>query len=66
MEIYANYRVSGVTHFEIGEDYIKLKFKNNSRIYTYYISSQVEIMKALSFAGKGLNSYLNRVNPRFR
>lgn len=66
MEIYANYRVSGVTHYEIGEDYIKLKFKNKSRIYTYYVSYQVENMKALALAGSGLNSYINRVNPKFK
>lgn len=66
MERYNNYKVSGVTHYEIGEDFIKLKFKNKSRIYTYYVSYQVENMKALALAGSGLNSYINRENPRFR
>jgi hypothetical protein len=66
MELYGNFRVSGVTHYEFGEDYINLKFKGKSRIYRYCVSYQVEIMKGLALAGRGLNTYVNKVNPRFR
>ncbi len=66
MELYGNFRVSGVTHYEFGEDYINLKFKGNSRIYKYYVSYQVEIMKELALAGKGLTTYVNQEKPSFR
>jgi len=66
MEVYKNHSVSGVTHYEIGNDYIALKFKGKFKIYRYYVSYQVEAMKSFALAGRGLNTYINRVNPRFR
>lgn len=66
MEVYKNHSVSGVTHYEIGSDYIDLKFKGKLKIYRYYVSYQVEAMKSFALAGRGLNTYINRVKPRFR
>ena len=66
MELYGNFRVSGVTHYEFGEDYINLKFKGKSRIYKYYVSYQVKVMKKLALLGKGLTIYVNQEKPSFR
>ena len=66
MELYKNIGVSGVTHYALGEDYIDLKFKGKSRVYRYYVNHQVEAMKLLAIAGKGLNTYINRVRPNFK
>lgn len=53
---------SGVSSFEIGEDYVSVYFKGNSKLYKYsYISagaSHVEKMKVLATNGSGLNSYI--------
>lgn len=55
---------SGVSAYEIGPDYIKVKFSGTSRTYTYSYrragSSHVEQMKVLALRGNGLNSYINR------
>lgn len=55
---------SGVSAYEIGNDYIKVKFSSSFRIYTYSYrkagSSHVENMKRLAQSGSGLNSYINR------
>jgi hypothetical protein len=66
MELYANYKFSGVTHYEIGENYIDLKFKGKSKIYRYYVSYQVEKMVEFALAGKGLNTYINKEKPKCR
>jgi hypothetical protein len=63
MEKYGNYGGdSGVLEFENGDEYIKVKFNNNS-IYLYSYkkpgSSHVEKMKILAKNGRGLNSYIN-------
>lgn len=65
MERYRNTgRDSGVSAYEIGADYIKVKFSGTSRTYTYSYrkagSSHVETMKGLARSGSGLNSYINR------
>jgi hypothetical protein len=55
---------SGVYAFEIGADYILVKFSGTDRIYRYsYLKagvSHVEQMKRLAVAGHGLNSYIDR------
>lgn len=55
---------SGVSAYEIGTDYIKIKFSGTSRTYTYSYrragSTHVEQMKQLARRGSGLNSYINR------
>lgn len=54
---------SGVYGYEIGNDYIRVKFSGTSRIYTYSYgkagSHHVENMKTLARNGSGLNSYIN-------
>lgn len=54
---------SGVTHFEIGGDYVKVWFAKASRPYTYSYASagrhHVETMKQLAERGDGLNGYIN-------
>ncbi len=55
---------SGVVAYEIGSDYIKVEFKDNSLyLYNYQSpgASDVEHMKKLAIAGQGLNSYIGRV-----
>lgn len=63
MERYANKRGgSGVSAYEIGSDYIRVRFSSGS-IYQYSYrkagQSHVESMKRLALAGSGLNSYIN-------
>ena len=62
MERYRN-RDSGVKAYQIGLDYILVKF-NSFKIYKYsYVKAgvhKVEKMKTLALRGRGLNSYINR------
>lgn len=55
---------SGVSSFEIGADYITVKFSGTIRIYRYSYKkagqNHVETMKRLARSGSGLNSYINR------
>lgn len=54
---------SGVEFYEIGPDYIDVKFKRGSVYrYSYEIAGKhhVENMKALAKSGDGLNSYIMR------
>lgn len=55
---------SGVSAYEIGNDYIKVKFSSSFRTYIYSYrkagNSHVENMKRLAQSGSGLNSYINR------
>jgi hypothetical protein len=65
MERYRNSRGdSGVSSFEIGTDYIIVKFSGSFRSYRYSYNkagqNHVEIMKRLALSGSGLNSYINR------
>lgn len=54
---------SGISSYEIGDDYIKVEF-NDSSIYLYnYVSAgedNIEQMKQLAEAGEGLNSFINK------
>ena len=59
---------SGITHYEIDDDYIAIKFigetiyyYSHSRISRYHI----ERMKSLAESGKGLATYINQ-NPEVR
>ena len=53
---------SGVKSFEIGDDYIKIKFKDSDRVYRYSNEKagrqHVEMMKHLATEGRGLNAYI--------
>ena len=55
---------SGVEGYEIGPDYIVVKFKTTVRTYTYSYESAgeeaVEIMKEKARSGEGLNEFINR------
>lgn len=55
---------SGVDSFEIGEEYIIVKFTKTLRLYTYSYDSagrdKVEHMKKLALQGRGLNEYINK------
>lgn len=54
---------SGVSAYEIGSDYIIVKFSGTTRTYRYSYKkagvSHVEKMKRLAINGSGLNSYIN-------
>lgn len=55
---------SGVSSYEIGADYIIVKFSGSIRTYRYSYRKagkhHVETMKRLARSGSGLNSYINR------
>lgn len=55
---------SGVSAFEIGSDYIIVKFSGTVRTYRYSYrkagQNHVEAMKRLARSGTGLNSYINQ------
>lgn len=61
MERYSNKSGnSGVTSYEIGESYIRVKFNGNPKIYQYSYDgrvgkTRVENMKRLARSGSGLN-----------
>ena len=53
---------SGVVGYEIGADYIRVQFSNDSvYLYTYTSAgrSNIEKMKELAVKGIGLNSYID-------
>lgn len=64
MQRYANRNGdSGVTEFEIGADYICVRFRESrGYIYSYATPGKhhVEQMKALALAGRGLGTYINQ------
>lgn len=55
---------SNVEAYNIGIDYIDVKFFGTARIYQYSYSSagqeNVEVMKQLAQTGNGLNSFIMR------
>jgi len=59
---------SNVDEFEIGEDYIAVKFFDGSS-YTYTDASagsqHIEEMKKLANANDGLNAYINKNKPAY-
>ncbi len=56
---------SGVMHYEIGADFIKIRFQHSPEIYMYNYEipgkSVVEKMKALAKDGKGLSTFIAQV-----
>jgi hypothetical protein len=62
MEKYKNSN-SGIYSYEIGDDYIKIRFKSSSKIYRYSYrkagNRNVDNMKSLAIRGSGLNGYIN-------
>ena len=64
MERYKNLAAkSGVFEYEIGQDFIKVKFIDG-RVYTYNYSHpgkyHVENMKRLALSGRGLSTYISK------
>lgn len=64
MEIYKNSTGNGgVEKYEIGPDWIKIRFVSSEKIYVYSYSLQgkkfVEKMKLLAQQGKGLTTFIN-------
>jgi macrodomain Ter protein organizer (MatP/YcbG family) len=55
---------SGVSAYEIGSDYIIVKFSDSTRTYRYSYrkagQNHVENLKQLAQSGNGLNSYVNK------
>jgi hypothetical protein len=65
MERYKNLgNDSGVSAYEIGENFIKIQFHDGA-LYLYNYQSagidNIEHMKELAIAGQGLNSFINKV-----
>ncbi|MBI5204699.1 MAG: hypothetical protein HZA11_07270 [Nitrospirae bacterium] len=55
---------SGVAAYEVGDDSIKVQFDDGSLyLYNYQSagSNDIEQMKRLAIAGRGLNSFISRV-----
>ena len=54
---------SGVSAYEIGSDYIIVKFSGTAKTYRYSYRKagqrHVENLKRLALSGSGLNSYIN-------
>ena len=64
MQPYANQSgTSGVTHYALGSDYIDVRFRNG-HVYRYDHArpgpSDVQSMRALAAAGRGLATYISR------
>lgn len=54
---------SGVAAYEIGTDYIRVQFSDNSvYLYTYTSAgaNNIEQMKKLAASGDGLNAFINK------
>jgi hypothetical protein len=64
METYKNLSGnSGVAAYEIGHDYIDIRFQDGTAFRydeQHTGKEHVEQMKALAAAGRGLNTYINR------
>jgi len=55
--------VSGVSAYEIGDDFIVVRFKSGEvYVYDYSITGRasVEKMKRLAVSGRGLSTYISR------
>lgn len=60
---------SGVAAFEIGDDFVKVLFRDNPRIYLYstppIAAAKIEQMKGLALVGRGLATFISQ-NPDVR
>ncbi|MFH7766689.1 hypothetical protein [Acinetobacter sp. BSP-28] len=70
MEIYKDINNdSNVTHYEIDDNHIRVKFRGTAKIYQYSYRKagkfHVDRMKILARSGDGLNSYIN-LNVKFK
>lgn len=55
---------SGVREFDVGDDFICVRFRHDARGYVYNAqkpgAGHVERMKGLALAGRGLGTYISR------
>lgn len=55
---------SGIQAFESGPEFIRIRFRNEDLIYIYNYTqpgkTDVEVMKRLAEAGRGLSTYISR------
>jgi hypothetical protein len=54
---------SGVRHYEIGDDFIRVQFESGTTyLYTYISAGQknIEHMKKLAKSGKGLSTFISQ------
>ncbi|MDT3671625.1 MAG: hypothetical protein ROZ37_14990 [Aromatoleum sp.] len=60
---------SGIVAFEIGDDCVKIVFRDNPKVYLYSTRKippqKIERMKQLATAGRGLATFISR-NPDVR
>ena len=60
---------SGVTAYEIGDDFIIVQFNYDEKYkYSYRSASEedIETMKALALKGKGLSTFISQNNPPYQ
>jgi hypothetical protein len=55
---------SGVVAYDIGDDFIKIQFRHNRKVYVYDSAkpgwSHVQQMQRLATAGRGLSTYISQ------
>jgi len=53
---------STITHYEIGDDFIRVQYKNDLIEYntSLYALQHIDKMKSLALSGKGLSRYISR------
>lgn len=58
---------SGVTAYEIGKDFILVKFNAEKYLYTYTSagSKTIETMKSLASSSSGLSTYISQKKPKY-
>ena len=65
MQLYQNLSGdSGIANYEIGADYIKVRFRNGPLyVYTYQSAGRniIEQMKMLAKAGQGLGTFISTI-----
>ena len=71
MEVYKSKsgKASGVTGYEMGEDYITVQFGGaNAYTYTYALNGKaiIDKMKKMALSSKGLSTFISRNKERLR
>jgi hypothetical protein len=60
---------SGVVAYAIGKDYVDVKFRGRDEVYRYSERSAgqaaVEEMKLCAAAGRGLSTFISRIQPGY-
>lgn len=70
MPAYANLSGnSGVTWYDLGDDWIEVRFRKGTRTYRYtaQLNGQqtIDDMKAMAQAGRGLSTFIAQNRPAF-